>query len=779
MKFYLAKPSESMFVGCDMFETADDKTIQGFIQNKMGVGIISKGKYIGMPYKNELELMTSYLLNGSNDNTYKNTYKMPSHGWGRVQPENHLSMSLWKRQTRHSICHGVYRDFDMVNCQPNIIRQVAIASGFGGVIPSIIKYCEDPKQCRQDVIDFHKLIDFVEDGKRTITPKDQAKKLFIRLAFGGGYTEWKKDFKVGNDEMGFILDIKSELAIISDQIYKANPCMVADLMVNKEWATKSFPAKKRSVMGLWCQTYERLCQEASVRAFCIKYNVRKNLIVPSQDGFMPRLCDIADDVEVCEIISTLNEALKDEMGFEIQWEQKEFDNPLPNGIPKYVEPIENSLDAYEEPNEITDDDTIVDVVVVDEGKLSFAERKTLFEESNCKILEIDMFATIIGDNTCFKTKAQMLSTYEHLKYTKFCPKLKRKVKVPFIKDWLACETIRRKDRVGVYPHDTKCPANVYNTYFAPPLDNVEFVENKEVVEFMKNHISVLCNHDEYTIDYIMKWLAICVQFPSQKQPMPVFISAEGAGKGSIMSLLKMIFGNNKILQTQGPSEDVWGKFNALMTSAEIVILDEISKKEMMGCEGKIKGLITEPTLLINDKGKSKFSITSIHKFIAFSNPDVYGNEPMTTTQDDRRKVFVQSSNELIGNKTYFDKFYGLLENTDAMATFYNHLKTMEGVKSIIGKKLPTCDYSLELKVMATPILKQFEDYMTTEYKLPSDGVVLSSALYDIFNDWKTYKGVKYECSYLQFGCRFSIQKSNKIQKILSYGADRKKAWRFL
>ena len=260
--------------------------------------------------------------------------------------------------------------------------------------------------------------------------------------------------------------------------------------------------------------------------------------------------------------------------------------------------------------------------------------------------------------------------------------------------------------------------------------------------------------------------------------MPVFISAEGAGKGSFMALLKMIFGSQKVLQTQNPSEDVWGKFNSLMTSAEIVILDEISKKEMLGCEGKIKGLITEPTILINDKGKSKFSVTSIHKFIAFSNPDAYGNEPMTTTKDDRRKFFVQSSNELIGNTKYFDKFYAFLDNKDAMATMYAYFNTMKDVKTIIGKKLPTCEYSLTLKEMAEPILRQFENYMLDGYQLPTGRIVLASDLYGIFNDWKTYKGVKYECAYLQFSCRFAIQKSDKVTKILNYGSDHKNAWKF-
>jgi hypothetical protein len=62
MMFNITKPTGSLFCGRNQLEWVDTDLINGFIQAKMGVGIISKGKYFGMPYKTELKLMESYRM---------------------------------------------------------------------------------------------------------------------------------------------------------------------------------------------------------------------------------------------------------------------------------------------------------------------------------------------------------------------------------------------------------------------------------------------------------------------------------------------------------------------------------------------------------------------------------------------------------------------------------------------------------------------------------------------------------------------------------------------
>jgi hypothetical protein len=301
----------------------------------------------------------------------------------------------------------------------------------------------------------------------------------------------------------------------------------------------------------------------------------------------------------------------------------------------------------------------------------------------------------------------------------------------------------------------------------------DFDEKQEAVDFMLNHIFILCGRDQPIYDYFLKWIGCMIQRPSVKLPMPVFVSAEGGGKGSLLRLFTAILGDNKILQTQEPSEEVWGKFNSLMLNAYLVCLDEINKKEMKDCEGKIKGLITEPTMRINDKGKSRFPVVSYHKFIAFSNPDAYGNEPMTTTEGDRRKFFVQCSDELVQNHSYFNTFYKLVADVDAMKSVFEYFNTMEDVISVTTMPLPVSEYHQELKAMSVPPLKLFLlDFLS---KNPGDAFT-TNELYVELKNWCVMTGIRYECSSLQFACRIANLKIKGLEKQRNIGAGMSRGW---
>ena len=91
-------------------------------------------------------------------------------------------------------------------------------------------------------------------------------------------------------------------------------------------------------------------------------------------------------------------------------------------------------------------------------------------------------------------------------------------------------------------------------------------EEKDVSLFL-NHIKILCNHEETSYDYFIKWLAQMIQYPAVKTTLIVFQSAEGCGKGRLFTLIEQIIGSGKYLETSNPERDVWGNFNAPMANA--------------------------------------------------------------------------------------------------------------------------------------------------------------------------------------------------------------------
>lgn len=746
---------KSIFCGVNTFEVVNPELCNGFIANKMGIKFHKTGKFKSMPYKNEHELLLNYQQNyipGTDKVNIK--YIMARHKWGRVQPVGSLSVSLFHRPTRHSLCVDNYRDFDMVNCQPSVINQVCMQHNI--INTQCQAYCQDPKKWRHTVAKHHYLRPILNaDTGVIVSPYEQAKKLFISLAFGGSYAEWRKTFNAEGDDIGEVVAMEKELLNVMDLIYSKNVDMIDDVS-NDVWLKKNKQARKRSIMGLWAQSVERLLQESCVSKICADFGFKLDSIVPCQDGFMI----LNDELKNADILSTMETHILNTFGFDIKWEIKPFDEQLPCGIPRVplIAPIVPEIVAPKINNEF-----------------SFEAIAATFEKTHCKITNIASFVKTQDNGDIIMTKANLTTAYEHMTYEAV---VKGEImKLNFISKWLHNNpSIRLYREIQIVPPDSNVPDGVYNAWRNFKMTTIKtYVQKPSAVKLICNHIKILCGHDTYCYEYFIKWIACLIQFPSIKLSMPVFVSREGGGKGSLLRFFVAVLGASKILQTQEPSKEVWGEFNSLMLNAYLVCLDEISKKEMAGCEGKIKGLVSEPTIRINDKGKSRFEVPSYHKFIAFSNPDAYGNEPMTTTEGDRRKWFVQCSDELVQNKPYFDAFYATLDDADSMKTVFEFFNTMPDAKAVLAMKLPVTEYNRNLKEMAVPPLKLFiTEFMKTNGKK----VITTLELFALFKEWTAETGILYECNSLQFACRLANLNIAGMVKGNHIGDMRLKGWTF-
>jgi phage/plasmid-associated DNA primase len=85
-----------------------------------------------------------------------------------------------------------------------------------------------------------------------------------------------------------------------------------------------------------------------------------------------------------------------------------------------------------------------------------------------------------------------------------------------------------------------------------------------------------------------------------------------------------------------------------MKECFFVHLEELSKKDMTEAMGKVKALITNSELTINQKGISQYSIHSYHRFISTTN-----NEDPTPTSKDDSDVWIIE----IGIIVFVGEFY--------------------------------------------------------------------------------------------------------------------------
>jgi hypothetical protein len=168
-------------------------------------------------------------------------------------------------------------------------------------------------------------------------------------------------------------------------------------------------------------------------------------------------------------------------------------------------------------------------------------------------------------------------------------------------------------------------------------------------------------------------------------------------------LFLALFGRNNFYQTSNPSRDVWGNFNSQMINAFFVNLNELSKKDTVESQGKIKGLITDTSLTINAKGKDQFEMNSYHRFIITTNKE----DPIATSQDDRRNIIIRTSDELIGNKEYFNKLHTLLDDVNVIRTCYDYFKSIPNLDKFNEIEIPKTEYQSNLKRLELSPPEQF------------------------------------------------------------------------
>ena len=393
-------------------------------------------------------------------------------------------------------------------------------------------------------------------------------------------------------------------------------------------------------------------------------------------------------------------------------------------------------------------------VKIDEGR-SFDEMAELFEQTHCKIRANGVFIEEKANKITVMSRTHLVTSNECATYDKIVENAKTGemsiVQKNFIRDWLVNNDCQRHyDEMECYPDTTKCPSNCYNTWRPFAMELVkEYTPVPEAVELFRKHIKILCANDEEVTTYMEAWIAQMIQYPAVKSICPTLISKAGAGKGTLMLLLSAMIGKEKYFETTTPSRDIFGQFNGHMSDSFLVNLDELCKKEMLGAEGQFKSLTTNPSLTINEKGVKSYKIHSYHRFIITSNSE----DPISSTKDDRRNLIIRSSDELIGNKPYFEDLYGFFKDVNAMKSCYEYFKSIPNMDKFGHLPMPKTVYQEDIKEASISPIEMWLIDLAKTNSSSEELAVSSTAQYTLFTEWCAKYGIKYEVSNVQFGVR--------------------------
>lgn len=678
------------------------------------------------------------------------------YGLGRFYSDNDRSPICHTKYIKHTVySYQNWLDVDMVKGHPSILLHIAKKNdvNFSAFHDVVYKFDEKWK----DIADYYKKKCNVD------LDEDNVKYFFNLTIYGGGYKKWltKLADKEDADKYGYAVKVipeniaihpfmerfKNECRKLSQIIYENNPNITNKVAQpeDEEWE------RKGKTISYFCQIVEN-----HIVYFAYNYLVKSGGILPNQclpelDGIcLPRL----DGVDYQKLVDDINTALS---SVEIRFKIKPYGKFVLNDIIEQRQEIDEETD--DEGVGITDMASNADF---DDELTDFEKKAKEFEKTHVKILNKQMFLKVTDEDLIFMTEAGLKVAYGHLSYEETVKKGKNEIvkNSSFIKKWISHENpkIRIADDVGVYPNATRCPKNIYNLW--QPFSAVTFTGNcdKEGVGFILHHILLMCNNNTEVFNYIVKWGAHLLKHPEHKATLPTFVGQEGDGKSTIVRIFSRIIGSKRVFETSKPSRDIWGSFNPLMGNAYLVNLNELSKKDVMDAEGYIKALVTEPTLTINDKGKTPYVINSYHRFIVTTNKE----DTIITENGDRRKIVIRTSSEKKGDVKYFNKLYGFIDDDTVIRNLYDYFMGVEVPSKFFDIPIPETEFQKNLKEKNRPIPEQWlEDFARRN---DGDKELLGSEIYKDFTSWAGLHGIDYKTNSLKLGMYLSNCNINGVSK---------------
>jgi hypothetical protein len=174
--------------------------------------------------------------------------------------------------------------------------------------------------------------------------------------------------------------------------------------------------------------------------------------------------------------------------------------------------------------------------------------------------------------------------------------------------------------------DVICKYNgyeVFNTYDrlrAPKPADTYTEDGLKACEIVSNHLKLLCNNVDEHHKILMQWVAHNVQYKGKKILWsPLFQSIEGVGKSWFHTLFNVLLGEANVT-TVSPSQ-VTSDFNGWATGRCVNILNEVRIKghNRYDAVNALKPLITDPQIMINEKGQPAYQTLNTSNYICFTN----------------------------------------------------------------------------------------------------------------------------------------------------------------
>ena len=611
-----------------------------------------------------------------------------------MYPKDGVSIGSLRRELRGTLAKDKYIDVDIINAHPNIINQLLIEYNLPNI--SIDRYCSHRDELVKEVMTEHSV------------SRDDAKRLFIRALYGGKYSAWVAD--TNSSPLSKFdkhwSNIQREARMLVNLIKKENKALYNRYAKNKNFnlefgfLSKVIQHIEREILEVMVAT------EPDSKILC-------------HDGFM---IESTTPLSKQRLLA-LETAVKRETNFDLKIINKELPDysgcllelpPKPEMPRKWKEAFMKNIETYE-------------------------DRKTYFECSHAKIIESGEIIKLFNGRTTLYSMRGIVDAYGHVEESLDCGKKKK-----FIRRWLEDPDIKRFSRMDWKPFngtaDGMPKGDLFNT-FSGYCSDIEIIPVGADVDTLTSGIREvilqLCEGNPLFAEFFTNWLAHAVQYPATKLPISIIHTGrQGTGKGMLFKALQNILGS--LATTSSNPNDFMGTHATGVQEKILINMNECSSSRTFNMEANIKSLITEDTLILNEKYRAPRVVKNYARIWITSNK----NNPinMDANSGDRRFVAFKPTSKLIGDVEFWQSLQSDIDNPEFTAAFYSYLNSinLRGYNFIEKRKECETEAYKDMKQHNTPAIVSWVQDLIDEYTIDSydkEVKVRKTQLYIRYKQW--------------------------------------------
>ena len=184
--------------------------------------------------------------------------------------------------------------------------------------------------------------------------------------------------------------------------------------------------------------------------------------------------------------------------------------------------------------------------------------------------------------------------------------------------WLKSE--HRREFGGVVLAPNEAPLDQYNLWRGWAVDPVK-PDSKHSWALLREHIlEIVASGERETGKWLLAFMADAVQNPGRPAGVSAVLQGvQGSGKGLVWNSLGSLYGRH-YTQVTDPRHVV-GNFNSHLADKLLIFVDEGFYAGDRRHASVLKGMITEPTVMIEPKGLNAFAIKNLRRVVFASNND--------------------------------------------------------------------------------------------------------------------------------------------------------------